>query len=159
MTGRVLHHYNACAMTARTEGLNAIGDTSFIELNDADAAFDLNGDGAEDTILFSPETVVNEDESYSTISHLIINDVDFSDRDDDAAGQQLNGKIWSELALFDLNVEDDYTELVLLSGENIGDNYVYNSHFFRYTKDGRLLYLGKAAGNVLDPSVTFSALE
>ena len=38
MTGRVLHHYNACAMTARTEGLNAIGDTSFIELNDADAA-------------------------------------------------------------------------------------------------------------------------
>ena len=128
-------------------------------LNDADAAFDLNGDGAEDTILFSPETVVNEDESYSTISHLIINDVDFSDRDDDAAGQQLNGKIWSELALFDLNVEDDYTELVLLSGENIGDNYVYNSHFFRYTKDGRLLYLGKAAGNVLDPSVTFSALE
>lgn len=128
-------------------------------LNDADAAFDLNGDGAEDTILFSPETVVNEDESYSTISHLIINDVDFSDRDDDAAGQQLNGKIWSELALFDLNVEDDYTELVLLSGESIGDNYVYNSHFFRYTKDGRLLYLGKAAGNVLDPSVTFSALE
>ena len=128
-------------------------------LNDADAAFDLNGDGAEDTILFSPETVVNEDESYSTISHLIINDVDFSDRDDDAAGQQLNGKIWSELALFDLNVEDDYTELVLLSGENIGDNYVYTSRFFRYTKDGRLLYLGKVTGNVLDPSVTFSALE
>ncbi len=38
MTGRVLHHYNACAMTSRTEGLNAIGDSSFIELNDADAA-------------------------------------------------------------------------------------------------------------------------
>lgn len=128
-------------------------------LNDADAAFDLNGDGTEDTILFSPETVVNEDESYSTISHLIINDVDFSGRDDDAAGQQLNEKIWSELALFDLNVEDDYTELVLLSGENIGDNYVYTSRFFRYTKDGRLLYLGKVTGNVLDPSVTFSALE
>ncbi len=128
-------------------------------LNDADAVFDLNGDGTEDTILFSPETVVNEDESYSTISHLIINDVDFSGRDDDAAGQQLNEKIWSELALFDLNVEDDYTELVLLSGENIGDNYVYTSRFFRYTKDGRLLYLGKVTGNVLDPSVTFSALE
>ena len=56
-------------------------------------------------------------------------------------------------------MEDDYTELVLLSGESIGDNYVYNSRFFRYTKDGRLLYLGKVTGNVLDPSVTFSALE
>lgn len=38
MTGRVLHQYNACAMTSRTEGLNAMGDTSFIELNDGDAA-------------------------------------------------------------------------------------------------------------------------
>ncbi len=38
MTGRVLHQYNACAMTGRTEGLNEIGDRSFIELNDRDAA-------------------------------------------------------------------------------------------------------------------------
>lgn len=38
MTGRVLHQYNACAMTSRTEGLNAMGDASFIELNDVDAA-------------------------------------------------------------------------------------------------------------------------
>lgn len=38
MTGRILYHYNAGAMTMRTEGINAIEDASFIELNDADAA-------------------------------------------------------------------------------------------------------------------------
>ena len=37
-TGRVLHHYNACAMTGRTDGLNEMGDASFIEVNTADAA-------------------------------------------------------------------------------------------------------------------------
>lgn len=36
-TGRVLHHYNAQAMTGRTPGLNEMGDTSFIEVNTQDA--------------------------------------------------------------------------------------------------------------------------
>ena len=36
-TGRILYHYNACAMTARTEGLNEIANSSFIEINTADA--------------------------------------------------------------------------------------------------------------------------
>lgn len=44
-TGRVLHQYNACAMTGRTSGLNEIGDTSFIEVNTADAARAGIGDG------------------------------------------------------------------------------------------------------------------
>ena len=37
-TGRILHQYNARAMTGRTEGLSEIADSSFIEINDADAA-------------------------------------------------------------------------------------------------------------------------
>lgn len=36
-TGRVLAQYNACAMTARTEGLNEIDGESFIEVNVEDA--------------------------------------------------------------------------------------------------------------------------
>ncbi|WP_449138759.1 formate dehydrogenase subunit alpha, partial [Slackia sp.] len=36
-TGRVLAQYNACAMTARTEGLNEIDGESFIEVNTEDA--------------------------------------------------------------------------------------------------------------------------
>ncbi len=37
-TGRVLYQYNACAMTGRTEGLDLIAGSSFIEVNDEDAA-------------------------------------------------------------------------------------------------------------------------
>ncbi len=37
-TGRILYHYNACAMTSRTDGLNEIVSSSFVEVNAADAA-------------------------------------------------------------------------------------------------------------------------
>ncbi len=38
MTGRILYHYNACAMTEREEGINEVEGSSYIELNDKDAA-------------------------------------------------------------------------------------------------------------------------
>lgn len=38
MTGRILYHYNACAMTDKTPGLVEAGGESFIELNERDAA-------------------------------------------------------------------------------------------------------------------------
>jgi formate dehydrogenase major subunit len=37
MTGRILYHYNACAMTDKTEGINIIAGESFIEINTEDA--------------------------------------------------------------------------------------------------------------------------
>ncbi len=37
MTGRILYHYNACAMTDKTAGINEIAGESFIELNTLDA--------------------------------------------------------------------------------------------------------------------------
>ena len=45
-TGRILYHYNAQAMTARTEGINVIAGESFIEMNkvDADARGIVDGD-------------------------------------------------------------------------------------------------------------------
>lgn len=36
-TGRILYHYNACAMTDKTPGINEIASESFIELNTEDA--------------------------------------------------------------------------------------------------------------------------
>ena len=36
-TGRILYQYNATAMTARTEGINVIAGSSFMEMNDEDA--------------------------------------------------------------------------------------------------------------------------
>ncbi len=38
ITGRMLYHYNAGAMTQRTEGLNAIAPASYVEMNVLDAA-------------------------------------------------------------------------------------------------------------------------
>lgn len=37
MTGRILYHYNACAMTDKTDGINQIAGESFIEINTEDA--------------------------------------------------------------------------------------------------------------------------
>ena len=37
-TGRILYHYNACAMTDKTPGINEIANSSFIEMNTEDAA-------------------------------------------------------------------------------------------------------------------------
>ncbi len=37
VTGRMLYHYNAGAMTARTEGINEIANESYIEINEQDA--------------------------------------------------------------------------------------------------------------------------
>lgn len=37
MTGRILYHYNACAMTDKTRGINKIAGESFIEINSRDA--------------------------------------------------------------------------------------------------------------------------
>ena len=60
---------------------------------------------------------------------------------------------------FGLPFAEDEAELVLLSGENKDEDFVYNSYFFRYTKDGRLLYLGMTTCDVLNPTVSFTALE
>lgn len=37
ITGRILYHYNACAMTDKTEGINEIAGESIIEINTEDA--------------------------------------------------------------------------------------------------------------------------
>ena len=46
MTGRILYHYNAAAMTSRSEGLNEIAGEGFIEINykDADRLGITNGE-------------------------------------------------------------------------------------------------------------------
>ncbi len=121
--------------------------------------FDLNGDGQEDSVLFHSESTESEDGNYSSILHLTVNDTDFSQSGSDAVKEYLSTFSWGEFLLYDINVDDNYTELVVLFGENEGDDYVYYSHFFRYTKDGDLIYLGKARGDVNDPTLTFSIEE
>lgn len=122
-------------------------------------SFDLNGDGQEDSVLFRSENTESTDGSYGFLLHFTINDVDFSQTGDDTIKECLTDLAWGEFYLYDMNTDDDYTELVVLSGENEADDYVYYSHLFRYTKEGELLYLGKSRGDVSDPTVVISALN
>lgn len=46
ITGRMLYHYNARAMTGRSEGINRISDCSYIEINELDAKALGVSDGA-----------------------------------------------------------------------------------------------------------------
>lgn len=121
---------------------------------------DLNGDGLEDSILTSSEYVENEDGMYNTVPHLIINETDFAKSGDETIQEQftLLYSSWAEPALFDLNIDDNYIELMLVSGETEGDDYVYYSHFYRYTEDDSLIYLGRSRGDATDPTVEISLL-
>ncbi len=122
--------------------------------------YDLNGDGADDSVLLYSEYVENSDGAYDMAAYVIINDTNFATEGDTATKEQIAQcyVTWAEPALYDLNPDDSYVELMLVSGENEGDDYVYYSHFFRYEEDGSLAYLGKAKGDALDPTVDTSEL-
>lgn len=121
---------------------------------------DLNGDGTEDAISLYREYVTDEEGIYETQSHLVINDIDYVNESDVKIREQLTEffTTWAEPALYDLDVDDDYVELMFVSGETEGDDYIYYSHFYRYTKERALEYLGKVNGDANDPTVDTSGL-
>ncbi|MDE6387300.1 MAG: DUF3298 and DUF4163 domain-containing protein [Lachnospiraceae bacterium] len=124
--------------------------------------YDLNNDGTEDSILVYTEDSVSEDGTFQTMPHLIINDTDFAQSEDETIQTQLAQSFttWPEtpLFLYDLVPDDSYVELMLVSGEYENDEYVYYSYFYRYQEDGSLTYLGKAKGDANDPTVDTSML-
>lgn len=122
-------------------------------------SFDLNGDGHEDSFLFFQENTENADGTYGALLHLTVNDTDFSQNGNDAVKECLSDFSWDEYFLYDMNVDDDYTELAVLAGVNEGNEFVYYSHFFRYTGDGDLVYLGKSKGDLNDPTVEITIVK
>lgn len=122
--------------------------------------YDLNGDGTDDSILLYSEYVEGSDGTYDTAVYVLINDTNFAAEGDTATKEQITQcyATWAEPALYDLNPDDSYVELMLVSGETEGDEYVYYSHFFRYEENGSLAYLGKTKGDALDPTVDTSEL-
>ena len=134
-------------------------DNSSAPNTDYTYAYDLNGNGLEDSISLYREYIANEDGIYETHPHLVINDVDFIEKDE-TIREPLTTFIstWAEPVLYDLDADDDYVELMFVSGELEGDNYIYYSHFYRYTKEGTLEYAGKVKGDANDPSVDTSVL-
>lgn len=122
-------------------------------------SFDLNGDGHEDSFLFSLENTENADGTYGSLLHFTVNDTDFSQDGSDAVKESLIAFSWGEYFLYDMNVDDTYTDLVVLAGVNEENEFVYYSHFFRYTGDGDLLYLGKSKGDVSDPTAEITLVK
>lgn len=121
---------------------------------------DLNGDGNEETAVYyfdflSGDEIGNDTDENRV--HLIIDDFDFGRNGDDDTRELLADYMNSKLVLYDLDINDDYAELVLLTGGSAGRENTYYSNFFRYTRDGSLVYLGRVKGDVTDLSV--SALE
>ena len=121
--------------------------------------FDLNGDGQEDSVHFRLENTENEGGTYGNLLHLTVNDTDFSQSGSDDVKECLAGFSWGQYFLYDMNAEDAYTELVVLFWESDTSYSGYYSYFFRYTKDGDLIYLGKSIGNMSDPTVTVSIVK
>lgn len=135
----------------------AYTDRLVMKLQDRETChFDLNGDGQEDSIHFFLESVENTDGTYGSLLHLTVNDTDFSQSGSDDVKECLAGFSWGEYFLYDMNVEDAYTELTVLSWESDTSYSGYYSYFFRYTEDGSLIYLGKSNGDMSDPAITVS---
>lgn len=124
--------------------------------------YDLNRDGSEDSILIYNEDAVSDDGSFQTKRHMIINDVDFAQSGDEEIQTQFAQTFttWPEtpLYLYDLVPDDNYVELMFVSGEDIDTEYVYYSYFYRYLEDGSLTYLGKTEGDAADPTIDTSVL-
>lgn len=124
--------------------------------------FDLNHDGSEDSILIYNEDSVTDDGSFQAMRHMLINDVDFAQSDDEEMQAQFaqSFSTWPEtpLYLYDLVPDDNYVELMFVSGEEENGEYVFYSYFYRYQEDGSLIYLGKAKGDASDPTVDTSML-
>ena len=120
---------------------------------------DLNGDGDEETVAYYCFTFDDNDTYIGKGVHLIIDDFDLGQNGDDDTKELLADYMNSKLILYDLDINDDYVEVVLLTGWLVGRENTYYSNFFRYTKDGSLVYLGRVKGNVTDLSVSASEFE
>ena len=123
---------------------------------------DLNGDGGEETAGYYCEFLSSSEtgtDTYEQRVHLIIDDFDLGQDGDDDTRELLADYMYSKLVLYDLDINDDYVELVLLTGWSTGAENTYYSNFFRYTKDDSLVYLGRVKGDVTDFSVSASEFE
>lgn len=116
---------------------------------------DLNGDGEDDSVSSY------EDGTYDFRPHLLINDTDFATDGAEGIKEQLEHfAAWAEPALYDLNPDDPYIELVYVSWDSgpAESDYGYYSYFYRYTEAHTLVYLGKVKGDINDPTVSADEL-
>lgn len=120
---------------------------------DTEYTFDLNGDGADETIAFYG-FLYSED--GSTMS-LYINGEQLGE----TITEQIDpstGYLDSTYVLYDLDPADDFIEIgVLFSVIDSVDKPVPYTYFFRYTTDNELIYLGSIEGYASGPEVDFES--
>lgn len=124
-------------------------------------SLDLNGDGNEDSIVFSNEWVDTADGGVDTLTHLTINDVDFAQTGTEDVIEALTFPEGIKYCIYDLDINDGYVELAAI-GIEYGDTELVTtsySRLFRYMEDGSLIYLGQVTGDVSNPTFTFSASD
>ncbi|MCM1296994.1 MAG: DUF3298 and DUF4163 domain-containing protein [Muribaculaceae bacterium] len=123
---------------------------------------DLNGDGQEDSVQYYTEDTEAADGAYASLTHLLINEIDFAGEGDSADSDGVRARLaeylYADFGLYDLVPDDGCLEVMFVAGEMEGDDYVYYSHFYRYGQDGSLTYLGRTAGDANDPTVDTSEL-
>ena len=133
-----------------------------VELNSYEPyRIDLNGDGNDDAVIFSNEWVDTADGGVNTLTHLTVNDVDYTLTGTEDVTEALTFPWGVKYCIYDLDINDDYVELAAI-GVEYGDTELAAtsySRFFRYTKDGSLIYLGQVSGDVTDLSVSFTASD
>lgn len=121
-------------------------------------SMDLNGDGTEETILFSTVYDGNPDAENGFTANLLINDIDIT-KDSDELRKLLLDFPWAQCVLYDLDSSDDTVEIAFLTTEYIGedDTPYFTSYFFRYEnlidseKKYAVTYLGQTEGSLLEP--------
>lgn len=129
-------------------------------------SIDLNGDGNEDSVSYYGAWIDDETDSLIYLTHLTINDTDFSLNGSEDVKEQLELASANIIGvcLYDLDDNDNYVELATLlvdwgnSEEDTNPAAKYYSQFFRYTEDGSLIYLGEADGDITDPTTTLPQL-
>lgn len=120
-------------------------------------AFDLNGDGQEENIQF----YIEKPGSINTAVHFMINGMDYASENEKLCEQFSDNNYifcWTECFLYDMNPEDDMTEIAFqMNYEHWEEDIIAPYTFlYRYEKDSSLTYLGRIKGAITDPTVVFS---
>lgn len=118
---------------------------------------DLNGDGSEDTIQYSTEQIAQDDGTYASLVHLVINGTDFAQDGGEELVTRLSDCAWADCVLYDISPADGTVEIVfmILMFDTGEEEVLRYSSCFRYEKDGTLTWAGMSRGNVTDPSFVF----
>lgn len=97
------------------------------------ASYDINNDGAEEEVCYS----VTKDEENDHILSLTVNDQDFSQ---ELKKLHIAYPFTGAYYLVDIDPEDGYVEIAI-TDDNFDGNKEF-THFFRYTKEKTISYLG-----------------